>query len=181
MNNINRQIQSLGNTLTFEKEREVYTTLLDISSTVYNSDDKVIKDEFINSDGQIIYSKTDEDLINKIQIIINHNKIENIYQSNSKNFIKGNVEFPQDVLGLPLFVYDYSPEPLNNIMIARGEINKNTNEIINKNNSELSNLKDGHIIYTAIQPTVYKPMEKQVKAAEHKTNIIKGVILEYSK
>ena len=147
MNNINRQIQSLGNTLTFEKEREVYTTLLDISSTVYNSDDKVIKDEFINSDGQIIYSKTDEDLINKIQIIINHNKIENIYQSNSKNFIKGNVEFPQDVLGLPLFVYDYSPEPLNNIMIARGEINKNTNEIINKNNSELSNLKDGHIIY----------------------------------
>lgn len=42
-------------------------------------------------------------------------------------------------------------------------------------------IKDGHIIYKAIPSTVYKPMEKQVKAHKYKTKIVKGVILEYSK
>jgi len=131
INSVKRPRQCL-NSLNSSQQNHIYNILLNLNNTEYNSDDKVLDVNFINSNGQSVYeypqSATEESLDlyqNKIKTILEHIKIENIYNINPIRFIRSNSLFQQDDLGLPLFLYDHTPEHKTPIKITRGIINVN--------------------------------------------------------
>jgi len=154
INNINRPRQCL-NFLLENQRNHIYNLLLNLNNTEYDSNDKVLDINFVNSYGQVIYqypSDATPELLNKyqnnIQTILEHNKIDNIYNINPIRFIRNNRLVKQDDLGLPLFLYDYTPAHNIPIKITRGFVNEygeleestgdilSDNEIIYLDNSE---------------------------------------------
>jgi len=145
INNINRPRQCL-NFLSENQRNHIYNLLLNLNNAEYDSNDKVLDINFVNSTGQEIYkypSNATPELLNKyqnkIQTILEHNKIDNIYNINPIRFIRNNRLVKQDDIGLPLFLYDRTPVHGDPIKITRGfvneegELEESTGDILNDN------------------------------------------------
>lgn len=153
--------------LSNEKANFAYDILLNLNNTSFNSDEQVLDDNFINYNKQVIYQYPEADasgeipteILNDYQnkriTILEHVKLENVFNINKVRFIRRNSLVEQDGLGLPLFLYDSSPENKQKIKITRGfetengmEESLNTGGLLEETGLVSSGLlRDEEIIY----------------------------------
>ena len=139
------------------KKRHVYNLLLNLNVKEYDSEDVTLENNFTNSLGQNVWSEPGKvasiddhaNYENKITNILEHSKIENEFVLNPVKFIRNspkfnlykrklnqnNDEYKPDELGLPLYMYDPYPEPVNS-----------PNVIDRSNKDKTGKLEEGEII-----------------------------------
>ena len=161
LDSINRPLNLLPSDFSDAKKQHIYDILLNLDNKEYNSEDTVLNTNFTNSLGQIVWSEpaanaTNEDKAayqNKIINVLEHLKPENAFVLNPSNFIRKSQFEEVDEMGLPLFMHDPYPEPVN---LARkifrsgdtkGELQNNESIIIQEGDSQVAILKKMNGLY----------------------------------